>query len=190
MCTRVLRSVLRPFRCKNCLCAGGPKHVPYRSSKLTRILKPALGGNAQTAIICMVTLAAAHVDESTNTIDFSQRAKKVVNKVSVTETMSEQAALKRMEAELAKLKKQKVRCEVRTACILSGAIAGCFVQEAESQERISRAAPRVALTPGRGAVTQTQPTRSRRYSSGCWTRKATTVASPRKSAPRSELTTF
>jgi Kinesin motor domain len=32
-------------------------HVPYRDSKLTRILQPALGGNANTAIICNVTLA-------------------------------------------------------------------------------------------------------------------------------------
>lgn len=32
-------------------------HVPYRDSKLTRILQPALGGNANTAIICNITLA-------------------------------------------------------------------------------------------------------------------------------------
>lgn len=39
---------------KNILCRG---HVPYRDSKLTRILQPALGGNANTAIICNITLA-------------------------------------------------------------------------------------------------------------------------------------
>ncbi|KAF9591135.1 hypothetical protein IFM89_002090, partial [Coptis chinensis] len=32
-------------------------HVPYRDSKLTRILQPSLGGNANTAIICNITLA-------------------------------------------------------------------------------------------------------------------------------------
>jgi hypothetical protein len=32
-------------------------HVPYRDSKLTRILQPALGGNSNTAIICNITLA-------------------------------------------------------------------------------------------------------------------------------------
>lgn len=35
-------------------------HVPYRDSKLTRILQPALGGNANTAIICNITLAQVH----------------------------------------------------------------------------------------------------------------------------------
>jgi len=38
----------------NILCRG---HVPYRDSKLTRILQPSLGGNAKTAIICNITLA-------------------------------------------------------------------------------------------------------------------------------------
>ncbi|MCH83113.1 centromerE-associated protein E-like, partial [Trifolium medium] len=37
-------------------------HVPYRDSKLTRILQPALGGNANTAIICNITLAQIMTD--------------------------------------------------------------------------------------------------------------------------------
>lgn len=36
-------------------------HVPYRDSKLTRILQPALGGNANTAIICNITLAQVNI---------------------------------------------------------------------------------------------------------------------------------
>ena len=40
------------------LCRG---HVPYRDSKLTRILQPALGGNANTAIICNITLAQVYL---------------------------------------------------------------------------------------------------------------------------------
>lgn len=36
------------------ICRG---HVPYRDSKLTRILQPALGGNAKTAVICNITPA-------------------------------------------------------------------------------------------------------------------------------------
>jgi hypothetical protein len=39
-------------------------HIPYRDSKLTRILQPSLGGNAKTAIICAVTPALVHVEET------------------------------------------------------------------------------------------------------------------------------
>ena len=42
--------------------AGG--HIPYRDSKLTRILQPSLGGNAKTAIICACTPAVVHVEET------------------------------------------------------------------------------------------------------------------------------
>ncbi len=43
-------------------CPGG--HIPYRDSKLTRILQPSLGGNAKTAIICACTPAVVHVEET------------------------------------------------------------------------------------------------------------------------------
>ncbi len=66
-----------------CLLPGG--HIPYRDSKLTRILQPSLGGNARTAIICTVNPAAAHVDETHNTLRFACRAKRVVNKAAVNE---------------------------------------------------------------------------------------------------------
>ena len=63
--------------------AGG--HIPYRDSKLTRILQPSLGGNAKTAIICNVTPAAPHVDESHSTLRFASRAKRIVNNAVVNE---------------------------------------------------------------------------------------------------------
>ena len=63
--------------------AGG--HIPYRDSKLTRILQPSLGGNAKTAIICNVTPAAPHVDESHSTLRFASRAKCIVNNAVVNE---------------------------------------------------------------------------------------------------------
>ena len=65
--------------------AGG--HIPYRDSKLTRILQPSLGGNAKTAIICNVTPAAPHVDESHSTLRFASRAKCIVNNAVVNEVM-------------------------------------------------------------------------------------------------------
>jgi hypothetical protein len=58
-------------------------HVPYRNSKLTRILEPALGGNSRTAVIC--TIAPAFRDESISTLKFANRAKQIKNKPIVNE---------------------------------------------------------------------------------------------------------
>ncbi|KAI9204997.1 kinesin motor domain-containing protein [Polychytrium aggregatum] len=60
-------------------------HVPYRDSKLTRILQSSLGGNARTSIICTVTPAAAYIDETHSTLKFAGKAKQVKNKPEVNE---------------------------------------------------------------------------------------------------------
>lgn len=83
--------------------AGG--HIPYRDSKLTRILHPSLGGNAKTAIICNITPAAVHVDESHSTLRFACRAKRVVNNATVNEVLSDAAVLKRQAKEIEELRR-------------------------------------------------------------------------------------
>jgi len=60
-------------------------HIPYRNSKLTRILEPALGGNSRTAVICTITPAAAFREESISTLKFANRAKQIKNKPIVNE---------------------------------------------------------------------------------------------------------
>jgi hypothetical protein len=60
-------------------------HIPYRDSKLTRILQPSLGGNARTAIICNVTPASGHIEETNSTLKFASRAKAVKNKPEMNE---------------------------------------------------------------------------------------------------------
>ncbi|KAK2080136.1 hypothetical protein QBZ16_002532 [Prototheca wickerhamii] len=84
--------------------ASGSGHVPYRDSKLTRILQPALGGNARTAIICAVTPAAPHVEETHSTLRFACRAKRVVNNATVNEVLSDAAVLKRQAREIEELR--------------------------------------------------------------------------------------
>lgn len=83
--------------------AGG--HIPYRDSKLTRILQPSLGGNAKTAIICNITPAAIHADESHSTLRFACRAKRVVNNAMVNEVLSDAAVLKRQAKEIEELRR-------------------------------------------------------------------------------------
>lgn len=51
--------------------------VPYRDSKLTRLLQESLGGNSKTVLIVCISPSASHLNESMNTCRFGQRAKKV-----------------------------------------------------------------------------------------------------------------
>lgn len=53
----------------------------YRDSKLTRLLKEALGGNCRTVMIAHVSPANVHRDESKNTLNYADRANKISNKV-------------------------------------------------------------------------------------------------------------
>ncbi|GIL90402.1 hypothetical protein Vretifemale_18052, partial [Volvox reticuliferus] len=57
--------------------------IPYRNSKLTRLLQPCLGGNSKTAIIATVNPSSDQIEETFNTLGFATRAMDVVNQVSV-----------------------------------------------------------------------------------------------------------
>ncbi|KFR02608.1 Kinesin-like KIF7, partial [Nipponia nippon] len=58
-------------------------HIPYRDSKITRILKDSLGGNAQTVMIACVSPSSSDFDESLNTLNYASRAQNIQNKAVV-----------------------------------------------------------------------------------------------------------
>ena len=57
--------------------------VPYRDSKLTRILQDSLGGNSRTSMIACVSPAESNFDETLNTLKYASRARKIKNKPKV-----------------------------------------------------------------------------------------------------------
>ena len=67
---------------------GQSTHVPYRDSKLTRLLQNAFGGNGKTALICTVSNAEADFRESLSTLEFGNRASRISNSLSRTVTHS------------------------------------------------------------------------------------------------------
>nr|AMS24228.1 kinesin 7-IV protein [Marsilea vestita] len=79
-------------------------HIPYRDSKLTRILQPALGGNAKTAIICTIAPEEVHIDETRGTLQFASRAKRVTTCAQVNEILTDAALLKRQQKEIEDLR--------------------------------------------------------------------------------------
>ena len=65
--------------------AGNQSHVPYRESKLTRLLQDSLGVTTRTILIATISPARNYVDESINTLKFADRAKQVMVRVTKNE---------------------------------------------------------------------------------------------------------
>ncbi|XP_047966949.1 kinesin-like protein NACK2 isoform X1 [Salvia hispanica] len=78
-------------------------HIPYRDSKLTRILQTSLGGNARTAIICTISPALSHVEQSRNTLSFATSAKEVTNSAQVNMVVEKKQLVKHLKEEVARL---------------------------------------------------------------------------------------
>lgn len=82
---------------------GRNGHIPYRDSKLTRILQNSLGGNARTAIICTLSPAHSHVEQSRNSLFFASCAKEVTTNAYVNVVVSDKVLVKQLQRELAKM---------------------------------------------------------------------------------------
>ncbi|KAM6600004.1 hypothetical protein CsatA_019613 [Cannabis sativa] len=85
--------------------SGGKKsgHIPYRDSKLTRILQSSLGGNARTAIICTMSPALSHVEQTRNTLSFATSAKEVTNNAQINMVVADKRLVKHLQKEVARL---------------------------------------------------------------------------------------
>ncbi len=78
------------------------KHVPYRESKLTRLLQDSLGGNSHTVMIACVSPADSNMEETLNTLRYADRARKIKNKpiVNIDPQAAELANLRQQVIEL------------------------------------------------------------------------------------------
>ena len=83
---------------------GKSKHIPYRTSKLTRLLQDSLGGNTKTVMIAALSPADYNFDETLSTLRYASRAKNIQNKPTVNEDPKD-ALLKQYEDEITQLKK-------------------------------------------------------------------------------------
>ncbi|XP_030353257.1 kinesin-like protein KIF7 isoform X2 [Strigops habroptila] len=90
-------------------------HIPYRDSKITRILKDSLGGNAQTVMIACVSPSSSDFDESLNTLNYANRAQNIQNKavVNCRKEMEHVEELHRQIKNLQKALEQRHRSETR-----------------------------------------------------------------------------
>ncbi|KAI9229049.1 MAG: P-loop containing nucleoside triphosphate hydrolase protein, partial [Piptocephalis tieghemiana] len=79
-------------------------HVPYRDSKLTRLLQDSLGGNSRTLMIACVSPAASNITETVNTLKYANRARNIKNKATLNESISSTTDVDFLQAQVARLK--------------------------------------------------------------------------------------
>ena len=84
---------------------GKGGHIPYRDSKLTRMLQDSLGGNTKTLMIANVGPADMNFDETLSTLRYANRAKNIKNKPKINEDPKD-AMLREFQEEIARLKAQ------------------------------------------------------------------------------------
>uniref|UniRef100_UPI003D9F85B2 kinesin-like protein KIF11 n=1 Tax=Danio rerio TaxID=7955 RepID=UPI003D9F85B2 len=138
------QSLLTLGRVIKALVERGP-HVPYRESKLTRILQDSLGGRTKTSIIATVSPASINLEETLSTLDYANRAKSIMNKPEVNQKLTKRTLIKEYTEEIERLKrdlaatrdKHGVYLSVDNYETLNGKIVSQEEQITEYTERIA-----------------------------------------------------
>ncbi len=86
------------------LSEGKSKHIPYRDSKLTRLLQDSLGGNTKTLMVAAIGPADFNFDESLSTLRYANRAKNIQNKPKINEDPKD-TMLREFKEEIERLKR-------------------------------------------------------------------------------------
>nr|XP_012617587.1 kinesin-like protein KIF3A isoform X4 [Microcebus murinus] len=98
---------------------GKSTHVPYRNSKLTRLLQDSLGGNSKTMMCANIGPADYNYDETISTLRYANRAKNIKNKARINEDPKD-ALLRQFQKEIEELKKKLEEGEEISGSDISG----------------------------------------------------------------------
>ncbi|XP_012540169.1 kinesin-like protein Klp61F [Monomorium pharaonis] len=94
-------------------------HIPYRESKLTRLLQESLGGRTKTSIIATVSPASINLEETLSTLDYAHRAKNITNRPEINQKLSKKALLKEYTEEIERLKRDLLAARERNGVYLA-----------------------------------------------------------------------
>jgi len=107
---------------------GKSTHIPYRDSKLTRLLQDSLGGNSRTIMVATIGPASFNWDETITTLRYASRAKKIKNKPKVNEDPKD-ALLRQYQEEIERLRVELEKKKSKQAHMLQQS------QQSETTER-------------------------------------------------------
>ncbi|KAF4635394.1 hypothetical protein G7Y89_g2704 [Cudoniella acicularis] len=137
------KSLLTLGRVINALVERNGRHsdqkirIPYRDSKLTRLLQDSLGGRTKTCIIATVSPAKSNLEETISTLDYAFRAKNIKNKPQVNQTISKKTLLKEFTFEIERLKSELIATRQRNGVYLSNEAFEEMTVERESRRILS-----------------------------------------------------
>lgn len=94
-------------------------HIPFRDSKLTRILQTALTGMAKVAVICTISPSIQSMEESVNTLKFASRVKKITIHAKNDEVMDDKALIQKYRGEIQELKSKLKQQEEKDSANLA-----------------------------------------------------------------------
>lgn len=94
-------------------------HIPYRESKLTRLLQDSLGGRTKTCIIATISPAKSNLEETISTLEYAFRAKNIKNKPQLNAMLNKKTLLKDFTNEIERLKSELISTRQRNGVYLS-----------------------------------------------------------------------
>src|SRR6201996_8323156 len=112
-------------------------HIPYRESKLTRLLQDSLGGRTKTCIIATLSPARSNVEETASTLDYAFRAKNIRNKPQVNSMVSKKTLLKEFTYEIEKPKSELIATRQRNGVYLTQEAYEEITTQSESRRILS-----------------------------------------------------
>lgn len=112
-------------------------HIPYRESKLTRLLQDSLGGRTKTCIIATVSPARNNLEETISTLDYAFRAKNIRNKPQINAIISKTKLLRDIGMEIEKLKSELIATRHRNGVYMTPDAYEEMTMESESRRIVN-----------------------------------------------------
>jgi kinesin family protein 11 len=108
-------------------------HIPYRESKLTRLLQDSLGGRTKTCIIATISPAKSNLEETISTLDYAFRAKNIRNKPQLNALTSKKTLLRDFTIEIERLRAELIATRQRNGVYLSNDMYEELTEQNESR---------------------------------------------------------